>query len=206
MQNTYHNNDSGGESFHDIRVDPVDLERQEPNGRIAPRGTEPDGSVPPDRAPNGEFVSPDREPVDSFGRRRSDGRFDDLRAANSGPKMEAIKATAEETMQARNDVLVQSRGRGGNEAMQESAVVGQAQAADVSLTPEEAIDGAMAGSIETTRTDPRAGMNEGLADIPEAMDAFANAEEQRGGDQLGGKDLFETTLDAAGLGTTGGDR
>ena len=96
------------------------------------------------------------------------------------PSMEDIKDTAEETMRAKNDVLVQARARGGNEAMQESTLFGRAQSEDVSLDPAEATGDRMAGSMETTRTDPNAGMNAGLADIPEAMDAFAAAEEDRG--------------------------
>jgi len=56
----------------------------------------------------------------------------------------------------------------------------------VSLTPEEVMDDAMTDSIETTRTDPRAGMNAGFADVPEAMDAFGAAEEERGGSGGGG--------------------
>ena len=95
------------------------------------------------------------------------------------PSMDDIKDKAQETMFARNDVLVEAN-QGGNEGMQESAVFGRAQSADVSLTPEEVMGDAMTDSIETTRTDPDAGMNAGFADVPEAMDAFAAAEEERG--------------------------
>jgi len=56
-------------------VDTVDIERQVPNGKYAPEGTEPDASVPPDRGPEGRFVSGRRVPVDSFGRQERDGRF-----------------------------------------------------------------------------------------------------------------------------------
>ena len=98
------------------------------------------------------------------------------------PSMDDLKDAAQETMFAKRDVLVQSRARGGNEAAQESAVFGRAQSADVSLTPEEVMGDAMTDSIETTASDPNAGMNAGLADVPEAMDAFAAAEEERSGD------------------------
>lgn len=101
------------------------------------------------------------------------------------PSMEDIKDKAQETMFARHDVLVEAN-QGGNEAMQESAVFGRAQSADVSLTPEEVMGDAMTDSIETTRDDPRAGMNAGFADVPEAMDAFAAAEEERGSSGGGG--------------------
>ena len=114
------------------------------------------------------------------------------------PSMGDIKEKVEETMMAKNDVLVEARARGGNEAMRESTLFGRAQSEDVSLDPAEARGEAMTDSIDTTRTDPNAGMNAGFADVPEAMEAFAAAEEDRDTDDSGFLDGFGDDRDKQG--------
>ena len=101
MSNTYHNNDSGGESYHDqpnppdggldLLTDPIDafggerpaLEREAPNGRLIDADA-PSTEFGVDRNQNGSFASRDTEPTTLV--RHDDGTLgsDPLAVGNFG--------------------------------------------------------------------------------------------------------------------------
>ena len=109
----------------------VDFERQQPSGRFAPEDVAADRSVSADRAPDGRFVSPLRESPE-IGRRPSDGQFTDL------SEIDPTDKRAADQLQAAKDELL-----GAPEPNRDDALMARAAAADVSLSPREAVGNVM---------------------------------------------------------------
>lgn len=137
-------------------IDAVEFERQTASGKFAPDGTEPDPSVPADRGPEGRFVSGQRKPVDSFGRREHDGLFSPFDRPPRAPFRDGPPQTDTARMRQReadishpeNDgFLSDSQAAAGldDDEVRETMFAAQAQAADVSLSPDEAFRGVGTG-------------------------------------------------------------
>jgi hypothetical protein len=147
-------------------IDAVEFERQVPSGKFAPEGTEPDASVPPDRGPEGRFVSGRRKPVDTFGRREIDGLFSQFDRPPRAPFRDGPPQTDTNTGQPeadisdpRNDaVLSEAQAEAGlsDDELGIELFSAQAQAADVSLTADEAFRGVGAQGRD----------NRGSGDVP----------------------------------------
>lgn len=126
----------------------VDFERQTPSGRFAPEDVTSDESVSADRAADGRFVSPLRQPPE-IGRRPSNGRFTDF------SPIDATRNRNADQLQAVKDELL-----GMPEPNRGDALMARAEAADVSLSPREAVGDVM---DEWSKTEARGPMEARVA-------------------------------------------